>query len=110
MSKSRLDLHTLLESIEGLALKKDGKPAVYFQPPSNVRMVFPCIIYNKSPIDIKHADNDSYILTGHYSLTVVDSDPDTKIPERLIKALKTATPGRIFTSDNLNHYTFSIYF
>lgn len=110
MSRNRLDLHTLLESISGLAIKKDGKPAVYFQPPSNIRMVYPCIIYNRNPTNIKNADNDSYITTNNYSITVVDSNPDTPIPDNLVKALKTASPGRIYTYENLNHYTFSIYF
>lgn len=108
MIRNRLDLHIRLEKIEGLAIKKDGKPAVYFQPPSNIKMIFPCIIYTRSPTGIKYADNDSYILAEHYTITVVDSDPDTKIPGNLIKVLKTASPGRVYTYENLNHYTFSI--
>lgn len=99
---SRLDLHRILESIPGV--KK-----AYFQPPESVKLVYPCIIYNISRISSDYADNKKYFNRTSYSLTVIDRDPDSKIPAELLK-LDFCTFDRFFVSDNLNHFVLTIYF
>jgi hypothetical protein len=97
---SRLDLQTLLEGIVD---------NVYFQPPSSINLSYPCIVYKRSFIKTRFADNAPYSLKNEYSLTVMDRNPDTLIPETLA-LLPSCSFDRHFMADNLNHYVFTIYY
>lgn len=98
----RTALQTLLESIL-------GSDAVYFQPPPTYQMVYPCIVYERSKFDTEFADNYPYKIGKRYTITVIDKNPDSIIPDKI-----TLLPGcifdRHFVSDNLNHDVFTIYF
>lgn len=98
---SRIDFHNVLVSILGAS-------TVYFQPPSNYRMSYPCIVYSKEPFDINHANNEAYSVFTKYKVTLIDSDPDTTIPEALAR-LERSRPSMNFVSDQLNHYVFIIF-
>jgi len=97
---SRLQLHQLLEAFVG---------HVYFQPPTNVKLVYPCIVYRRDFADTKFADNGPYRNTLRYSITVIDQDPDSDIPSK-VAALPMCLFNRFFTADNLNHDVYNLYF
>ena len=97
---SRLELHTLLTDLGVVA---------YFQPPPTVSMTYPCIVYQLDDINTRFANNAPYNLKKEYKLTVIDSDPESSIPDQ-IAALSGASFDRFYTADNLNHYAFSIHF
>jgi len=99
---SRLDLQTILESIL-------GSEYVYFQPPPTISMTYPCIIYQKTDLDTKFANNKPYAFKKQYSITYIDRNPDSSIPDA-ISLLETCIFDRRFTADNLYHDVFTIYF
>ena len=99
---SRLTLHQELVNIL-------GSRYVYFQPPESIKMVYPCIVYERYDIDNTHADNDVYLSPRHYRVTVIDSNPDSDIVTRMSK-FKTARFISHRVYDNLNHDTFNIYY
>lgn len=106
----RIQLQTVLESVNGLALDpRTNRPAVYFQPPPSVKLVYPCIVYVLDKIDTKYADDKPYLNKKGYSVTVIDKDPDSEIPDML-----SNTPlcrfDRAYTADNLNHWVFSLFY
>ncbi len=96
----RSDLSALLNAIT---------PNVYFQPPSNVEMVYPCIIYQRSGADTKFAGDLPYLFTNKYTLTVVDESPDSTLVDA-VAALPMCTKSSFFVAENLNHDVFDIYF
>lgn len=96
----RHDLQTILESI---------CPNVYFQPPANVQMTYPAIVYQRGHADTKHADNRPHIVTKQYSTTLISRNPDETIFEALA-ALPMCVHERFYVVDNLNHDVFNIYF
>lgn len=98
----RSDLGILLKTI----LESN---AVYFQPPKSTEMVYPCIVYERSYIKTEFANNTPYLFGKLYTVTVIDRDPDSLIPDK-IASLPKCTFDRHFTADNLNHDVFSIYF
>lgn len=98
----RLKLQTLLE----LTL---GSRHVYFQPPPNVQMQYPAIVYERYRQDTDYANNLPYRNAKRYEVTVIDQDPDSKIPDA-VAALPTCSFSRHFPADNLNHDIFFIYF
>lgn len=84
-------------------------PNVYFQPPSNVQMKYPCIVYKRSKIDTRFAGNLPYLLTRRYNLTVIDVNPDSPITDAVSK-LPMCVHSTFFVADNLNHDVFDINF
>lgn len=98
----RLQLQSLLEEIL-------GSSNVYFQPPSNIQMQYPCIIYKWDAADTIFADNSPYRFARRYQVTVIDRNPDSEIPDK-IAALSLCKFDRFFTADNLNHDVFNLFF
>ena len=82
---------------------------VYFQPPNGYQIKYPCIIYERRSMDTIHADNLPYRVEKGYTITVIDPDPDSIIPDK-VAMLPMCRQDRSFTSDNLNHTTFTIYY
>lgn len=99
---NRLDLQAELEELL-------GSRNVYFQPPASVRINYPAIVYTRSDIDNTFADDSVYMQSHFYEVTVIDEDPDSKIVDAVSK-LPTCRFSRHFTSENLNHDTFIIYY
>lgn len=96
----RLNLHQLLKAITD---------NVYFQPPTNVQLIYPCIIYKRDFADTKFADNEPYTHKLRYMITIIDQDPDSEIPGK-VAALPMSVFNRFYTVDNLNHDVYSMYF
>ena len=99
---SRLDLQTKLEEIL-------GSRNVYFQPPESVKIQYPCIVYQRSSIDVKFANDNPYSKVKKYTVTVIDKNPDSDIPDKLI-LLPQCIFTRHYTADNLNHDSYNLYF
>jgi hypothetical protein len=98
----RLDLQARLEAILGTG-------NVYFQPPTNVKIQYPCIVYKRSDADVAFADNQTYRRGWRYQVTVIDSNPDSLVPDRILDELRPNF-NRHYTAGNLNHDVFDLYF
>lgn len=106
----RLQLQSFLETAKGLAINPiTRRPAVYFQPPPSVKLVYPCIIYVLDKIDTKHADDKPYLNKKGYSVTIIDKDPDSEIPD-MLSTMPLSRFDRAYTADNLNHWVFSLFY
>lgn len=99
---TRLELQALLEELL-------GSDKVYFQEPPSLLMSYPCIVYKRERIDIKHANNFPYKKENRYALTVIDKNPDSLIPDK-VSSLPKVSYSRFFTANNLNHTVFYLYF
>jgi len=100
--QKRLLLHEKLVSIL-------GSSNVYFQPPANVQMKFPCIIYKRNGDNPQYADNGPYRNTQRYQVTHVDTDPDSGVPDKIAQ-LPLCSNDRFYEADNLNHDVYSLFF
>lgn len=101
----RRELHTFLTSIL-------GSNNVYFQPPSNISMKYPCIVYNRTNPYTINADDSTYLLRGHYSVTYIDSNVERAMAmqTKLLKSFEHISVERSFTSENLNHDVYNLYY
>lgn len=86
-----------------------GSRNVYFQPPESLKMKYPAIVYERTNIDLKHANNHPYQRSLGYMVTVIDKDPDSEIVDRM-SFLPKCHWERHFESDNLNHDVFIIFY
>lgn len=95
----RRDFHNRLERLGCRA---------YFQPPSNVSMGYPCIVYELDRIVKKRADNGVYLKTRRYQVKLITKNPDDPIVDALASMVHSEFE-RHYTIDGLNHFVFSIY-
>lgn len=86
-----------------------GSRYVYFQPPESIKMTYPAIVYERSDIPNRFANDNVYLQVIKYKVTIVDRDPDSEIVTRMSK-FKTARFDKHYVIDGLNHDTFTIYY
>lgn len=87
----------------------DGEDHCYFEPPNNIEMLYPCIIYSHTNDRDTYADNIKYNRTKRYTVTVIDEDADSPIAERLSE-LPYCSSDRNYTADGLKHYVYVLYY
>ena len=87
-----------------------GTRNVYFSPPASVKMQYDAIRYELGGKDIKRADDELYLMTNQYEGVVITRDPDTTIPDTILKQFKMCSFGRPYPADNLYHYPFTLYY
>lgn len=100
---------TLQETLEEILIKMGEKPNVYFQPPESIKMHYPAIRYNLNDMHDKKADDNTYYRKKNYTITIIDRDPDSSIPEEVLK-LPYCSFGNFYIGDNLNHWVLTLYF
>lgn len=98
----RLELHNKLVELF-------GNNHVYYQPPENIKMEYPCIRYSKSNITSRHADNIKYVNKNRYEIMIIDKHPDNVVIEKILE-LPLSSYDRHYTSDNLNHDVIILYY
>ena len=81
----------------------------YFQPPDNVQMSYPCIVYDLSNDNVDYANNKRYRTMKRYEITIMDYDPDSEIPDK-VADLPYCSFIRHYSQDNLHHFIYEIYF
>lgn len=101
MGRPRSELQALLATF--------GAKKVYFQPPSNASMEYPCICYELEDESVQYADDSPYRRNYRYMVTVIDRNPDSAIKD-LVAQLPYCAFNRFFAADNLNHFVYNLYF
>lgn len=99
----RLELHEELKAVLNSSY-------VYFQPPESVKMRYPAVVYELQRIETRHADDEIYRMHDCYSVTYITNDPDSPIPHDLLRRFQYIRFDRAFRSDNLYHYTYTLYY
>lgn len=99
---SRLSLHQQIKSIVG------NNVLVAYQPTNNIHLTYPCVIYELDRIDDTYSNDNRYLTSRSYTLTVIDKEPDSHIFDILYEGLEFVTFERMFVEDNLYHYQMSV--
>ena len=102
MDNRRYELQNILENIL-------GSQNVYFQPPESIRIEYPAIIYNRSNLSDNYANDSSYSRRMEYNVILIDRNPDSEFIEKIVN-LPFCRFDRHYTSDNLNHDVFTLYY
>lgn len=100
--RNRLALHEKLCEIL-------GSRNVYHDPPSNIHMNYPCIVYKRIAIDSRSADNKRYINWYPWDVQIISKDPDFELFDTFLTFFENGRENAPFTSDNLHHSNFTIY-
>lgn len=100
---SRLELHEELCTLL-------GSKNVYFQAPESVKMSYDAIRYALGGKNVKRADNRLYNSINEYDCILITRNPDTTLPDKILNHFEMCSFGRPYTSDNLHHYPFTLYY
>lgn len=87
-----------------------GNDNVYFSPPESKKLEYPCIIYKLSDVNSVHANNLSYRHMKRYQILHIYRNPDEDMIKDFLGAFSYCRFSRHYTSDNLNHDIFEIYY
>lgn len=102
MIRQRVDLQAIFQEIL-------GNDHVYFQPPEDMKIEYPCIVYHRDFALTFFADNYPYRYGKRYLVTVIDRNPDSPIPDKVAQ-LPLCKFDRSYTADNLNHDVYRLFF
>lgn len=100
---TRVDLQTKLSDIL-------GSDQVYFQPPATIKMKYPAIVYSLDNIYTMHANNAPYFKKRRYQVTYITKNPDSEFIDSFMDSMSSVEFDRHFTSDNLHHYVYTLYY
>ena len=99
---SRTRLHSVLqETAPGVTL--------YYQPPENIKLTYPCIVYTFDKIKSLEANNSRYIRYDKYTIKLIGSLSDVEKWSDRILDLRYCNLDTTFVSDGLYHYVYQIY-
>lgn len=102
--RRREDLHEILCELL-------GSRYVYYQPPDNVLMHYPCIVYHPNPSEDRYADNTRYIVSYSYNVQIIANNPEFALfdsfPDNFMYCTENAPR---FEKDNLNHVNYKLYY
>lgn len=80
---------------------------VYFNPPNKLK--YPCIVYEIAKRTGKYADDIRYNHRKQYTITVITTDPESDIPDKVLNAFEYISHDNRFISDRLCHDVFTHY-
>lgn len=102
MLRKREELHKLFCDI----LQSDH---AYFQPPESIKIEYPAIIYSILDINNGYADDSVYLQDDRYRVVVIDKDPESEIAKK-VSMIPTCSWDRNYKQENLNHFSFNLYY
>lgn len=79
---------------------------VYFQPPENLKLGYPAIVFHLTKIKVDHADDVPYKGAREYMVTLISKDPEPDALEEILKIPYT-TLDSTYISDGMNHFVFT---
>ena len=102
--KTWSQLREVLEEVTGLTNR------IYYQPPENLKINYPCVVFENSNALTEYADNKPYVATKRYAVTLMSTTADNDQYKDPILMLPMCTFDREFKSDGIVHSVFNIYF
>lgn len=98
--KTRDEIQSMLEEIL-------GSKNVYFQPPTNTSIKYPCIVYKFVRFNVTPADNKPYLVTGRWDIHHMYKNPKNDLKEKFVFEVPFCSfDRRIVTEGVYNDYYF----
>lgn len=97
-------LYTALKDVVGDLV------GVHYQPPQNLQLKYPCVIYEMDGLQNQFADNLPYAQMVRYSVTVMDKTPDSVLWTALLHKFQYVTLENVMNVDGIYHWNFTLYY
>ena len=97
-----------MDELQQMFMSILGTSNVYFQPPENTKIKYPCILFELNNVDTRKADDMDYLSHDRYAVTLIHRDPENTV-WREIKKLPYCDLDRVYVAENLYHYVFTLF-
>lgn len=87
-----------------------GSDNVYFQPPEDLKMSYPCIRYKLSDIRHTKSNNSLYTYTQGYEVVYITREPDSQLVDDILKEFEMISFQNVMVVNNLYHYRYRLYY
>ena len=101
--KTREELHQQL-------LEVTGVKNIYFQPPTNTQIKYPCIVYKFDGFHNKNADDKKFATWGRYTITHIYQKYSQNLRDKLPNSFDFIDLSNTFTNDGLYHDVYTLYY
>lgn len=81
---------------------------VYFQPPENLKIGYPAVVFHLSKIKIDRASDVPYKDAKEYSVNLITKDPEPDVIDEILK-IPYSSLDTTYISDGMNHFVFTVY-
>nr|DAD73345.1 MAG TPA: tail completion protein [Siphoviridae sp. ctKm44]DAE09866.1 MAG TPA: tail completion protein [Siphoviridae sp. ctJdE31] len=98
MSKRMLIRDVLMKAIQ----KSNEDYKLFYNPVSNTNLTYPCILYKRSAVRQRHADNIRYHTHESYEITVIDKRVESPVIDILLDSQYCVYENE-FIVDNMHH-------
>lgn len=86
-----------------------GSNNVYYQPPANLKMKYPAIVYSLDGLDVKHFDNTRLINKTCFSVTHIYRNENENLVETMLKNFEYISFDNRSIVDGIYNDHFTIY-
>lgn len=86
-----------------------GSNNVYYQPPANLKMKYPAIVYSLDGLDVKHFDNTRLINKNCFSVTHIYRNESENLVETMLKNFEYISFDNRSIVDGIYNDHFTIY-
>ena len=84
---------------------------VYFQPPSNVHLEYPCWVVEREGIYLPKADDKAYLNRPSYKCMFMNrTEPDPEVIRSIPERYPLCQYRNHYVTDNIHHDVFYIYY
>lgn len=83
---------------------------VYYQPPSNHIMRYPCIVYTRKPPQVVHASNDIHKYKDSWQITLIEKDSTSRVAVDMLNHFSYCSITGYEVVDNLYHTFLQLYY
>ena len=94
-----------------------GVSNVYFEPPKNLQLIYPCVIFKRGADSHRSCDNRIYKLDNAYDITYVSYEPDDQMANVILVGDLTHEPPfkmirkiRHYVAEGLHHDQYKLYY
>jgi len=87
-----------------------GSDHVYYEPPENLKLVYPCIVYFRETYDPLHANNGKYRVWPRYRITYISTTVDDSILDDLLYEFTYIRHTNHFVAEKLHHDVYELIF
>lgn len=91
-----------------LLRKAVGHNRAYFQPPENLKIEYPAVVFHLSKIKVDHANDAPYKGAREYSVMLISKEPEPEVLDKILKIPYTSL-DTTYIADGMNHFVFTTY-
>lgn len=94
----------LMDKLSEIGVKNN-----YFEPPADMKILYPCTVTKRGTISSRYADNGVYKFDDSYDLTHISRKPDDEMVHTILMSFRMIRHVRHYVADGLHHDQFKLY-